>query len=96
MDFEPHIQIKTNFKRTNESITKLLGMNYFKYIDLKPSTSIKQVQNIVREHYKACNGTLKMWGSITAYHLMHSEDKATVFNVIGDIVGQESFDIVDA
>jgi hypothetical protein len=96
MDFQPHIQIQTNFKRSNESITKLLGMNYFKYIDLDPDTTIKQVQTTIREHYRACNGTLKMWGDITEYHLMHSEESATVFNVAGDVIGQESFEIVDA
>lgn len=96
MDFEPHIQIQTNFKRTNQSITTLIGMNYYKYIDIPLDTTIKQVQIIITDHYRACNGTLKMWGDITEYHLMKSENEATVFNVAGDVIGQETFEVVDA
>ncbi len=96
MKFTPYITAHTNFKRTNESITSLIGMNYFKTIDLKPNATPEQIKHLITSHYSKHDGTLKMWGKILEYRLWKSDEDCTVYSVKGDVIGDKTFEIVSA
>ncbi len=91
--FEQYITAHTDFKRTNESITSLIGMNYFKTIYLEPDSIVK---DLITSHYKTNDGTLKMWGNILEYRLWTSEGVCDIYSIQGVKIGQKTFEIVEA
>ena len=92
-EFIPYITAHTDFKRTNESITSLVGMSRFKTIYLEPDSIVK---DLITSHYKTNDGTLKMWGEILEYRLWNSDENCTVYSIQGDVIGEKTFEIVEA
>ncbi len=71
----PYITVRTNFKRTGESITTLVAMGSRLRISLKKEDFVEKnredaisfVSDIVKKHYREHSGKLPLWGKITGY-----------------------------
>ena len=71
----PYITVRTNFKRTGESITTLVAMGSRLRISLKKEDFVEKnredaisfISDIVKKHYREHGGKLPLWGKITGY-----------------------------
>ena len=89
---QPYIFVNTNFKRSSEPIFALAFMEgqrriYIDKLDVLNSLDegISIAIQLVREHYKKSNGTLKMWGKIDNY-VYHVNNKKYVLTHRGEVL----------
>ncbi len=96
-DFTPYIQIHTSISRPNgmRSIG-MMATNSMRTIEIDTDTTIDEISTIVKNHFIASSGVIKIFGDILEYRLMHSAEDCTVLNTDGVVVGNKTFEIVDA
>lgn len=90
------IRVKTNFKRTTESLWTLMGFQNRRWITsldtlcgLSREERIKSVSEIVRQHYINNEGSIKVFGAICGYAYYDMEGEPPVlFGTLGQLVDQ--------
>ena len=87
-----HIFINTNFKRTSQSIWRLMAYQKIRRISIDKEKLLfktdedifKTVSLLIINHYKSSEGKLTLWGEIVDYQYYHNDNKYYNFDINGN------------
>ena len=90
----PYIFVDTRFRRKNEPIFALAFMEGKRRIALDKETvydqgleaTLREVGQIIREHYRNTGGKLKLWGKIHEYRYHHLDGRTFRFDTEGRLI----------
>jgi len=100
-DFQPYIQIQTDFKKpSNVGVVTMLGMASKKILEIPSNSTTKDVQALIKDHYIKSTGQLHFWGNITGYSWIIFEDmtktESKIFDTSGNFIKDEAIEFMDA
>jgi hypothetical protein len=83
----PYLYIDTHFKRKSEPLHVLAMMEGYRHIKIDKELLVfkskkecfNEVAKIIRQHYLAHKGKLKLWGNIYTYVYHHTDGKRYIF-----------------
>jgi hypothetical protein len=90
--FHPYVFVDTSEQRPSSIAVAGWVANQMKYITLpqfSTSESLPQVQDIVREHFRANGGRCHLYGDITNFRFVFSPTESILLDTGGNVVRNE-------